>query len=507
MKIFVLGLDGATFKLIDKWIDRLQNFKRLMQEGVRGDLASTVPPHTALAWPSILTGVNPGKHGIFQFWKIQTKNYDPDFYTSHDFQYKTIDRWLNEHGKKVGMVNIPMTHPVRKLNGFMISWPLVNTLRYCYPNSLVRELAEHGGHFLHDLATMYAGQDNYYELAVEFTKKRLISLNYLIDNYEWDFFFTVFTEIDRVSHYYWKYMDNSHPKYTRDLVKKDAILNIYLETDRVIGYLMDKLGDETVFCVISDHGFCPGKQHFYIHRWLHDQGYLAYLRDPVSDNNFAEDTKLITDDWYLYHIDWRKTIAYMPAPGCYGLNINLKGRQHMGVVAPNDYELVCEELISKLSGVMDPMTGRPLFQTVVPRDVVYKGSSVAAAPDLILIPSSYSTMVHHERGEHHFGPAEPNGLHDPVGIFLIRGPMIKQGARVSGATVTDVFPTLLYAMGVPIPEDIDGRVLKEVFVSEFVRNNSVRYRGFGKLDTSSTIQLSREEKTTIERRLKSMGYL
>lgn len=507
MKVFVLGLDGATFRLIDKWIERLPNFNRLIHEGVRGDLESTVPPHTALAWPSILTGVNPGKHGIFQFWKTQTTDYNTDFYTSCDFRYKSIDQWLNEHGKKVGLVNIPMTHPVRELDGFMISWPLVNTLRYSYPHSLVRELAAQGGHFLHDLATMYSGQEDYHEKAIEFTKKRHVSLNYLLDNYDWDFFFTVFTEIDRVSHYYWKYMDEEHPQYTEDCNKKDAILSIYLETDRVIGELMDKLGEQVVFCVVSDHGFGPGKLHFYVHRWLNDHGYLAYRDGVVSGSETFGENVQRNEYWYLHQIDWSRTTAYMPAPGCYGLNINLKGRQQKGIVDPEDYERLCEELINKLSEILDPMTDEPLFQSIVPRDLVYRGQSVTGAPDLILIPTHYSTMVHHGISEDYFGPAEPSGLHDPKGIFLIRGTMVKRGIRVIGATVADIFPTLLYAMDVPIPADIDGRVLMEAFEPEFIQQKSVRYHGFAQLASAESVLLSTEEKTTIEQRLKNMGYL
>lgn len=507
MEAFVLGLDGATFSLIDKWLEELPNFKHLVHTGVRGDLLSTIPPHTALAWPSIITGVHPGKHGIYQFWKTQTKGYQPEFFTSRDIRYKTFAQLLNEQGKKVGFVNIPMTHPPFELDGYIISWPLSNTLRYSYPASLVGELARYGGHYLHDLATMYTGQDNYHELALTFTANRLKSIKYLMKNYEVDFVFSVFTEIDRVSHYYWKYMDITHPAYTPDPVKENAIFHIYKETDHVLGELLEELEEDTIFCIVSDHGFTQGKQNFYIHRFLEENGLLKTLGNPheeeVGENN------LDNRAWYLFNLDMRKTVAYMPVPGCYGLNINLKGRQERGIVEPEDYERVCGELIQLLKQVQDPYLKRPLFKAVLPKNLVYKGPRYEEAPDIILIPGCYSTMVHHSlHSERCFGPADPNGLHDEQGILLLHGPCFHEGIRIKGASIVDVLPTLLYAMGLKIPQDIDGNILIRVFKPEFLASRPAVFEGFSELSRPDESEgYTMEEKREIEKRLKAMGYL
>lgn len=507
MKVFVLGLDGATFTLIDRWLEWLPNFRLLMEQGVRSNLDSTIPPHTALAWPSIMTGVHPGKHGIYQFWKTQTPNYQPDFYTSRDFRYCTMDQLFNRHGLKAGMINIPMSHPPSEINGFMVTWPLSNTLRYSYPPNLVKELASNGGHYLHDLATMYAGQVDYPDKAIEFTKNRCISVRYLMQKYEWDLLFTVFTEIDRVSHYYWKYMDDKHPEYVKNEELTDSIFKIYKATDEVLGELIDSLNEETIFCVISDHGFLAAHSQFYIHHFLEMHGYVSLARNiPIGME--AGEHRLTQDEWYLNQIDWSKTQAYMPAPGSYGLNINLEGRQIQGIVKPSDYDRVRQDLIELLQTIRTPENNQPLFKAVLPREVVYNGDAVEDAPDLLLIPSSYAYMVHHSvQAQQLFGASEQNGLHDRYGVFIIQGPMFKQGIRLSGASVVDVLPTLLYAVGLSIPEDLDGHVLLDAFTEEFCHVASPSYECSSAISQRNESVYSDTEKQVIEERLRALGYL
>lgn len=493
LKAFVFGIDGATFKLINKWRDKLPVFNKLLRTSVTANLKSTIPPHTALAWPSLLTGVNPGKHGIFQFWKNQTHDYNPDFYQSKDIKYKTIDKILNDQGKKAGMVNIPMTHPPEPIDGFMITWPLYNTLNYTYPKKLGRELAINKVTFANDLVTMYKGEENYEEKAKEYLSKRLNSLQYLYKNFEWDLFFCVITEIDRISHYYWSYIDDN----TRNKNKRNAVLNIYKEVDNILGTIINNLDDDTLLAVVSDHGFAEARGNFYIHKFLIDNNYMK-LNDISSNNN-----------WYLNRVSWDSTKAYMPSPGCYGININLEGRQNKGIVPPEEYDQLCEEISELLMEVKDQHDNN-IFKAVLPSDVVYYGDESHQAPDLILIPNSYNLMVHHSlEANELLGNPEQSGYHDPDGILILNGSMFKKGMHTENFSVEDFLPTILYAMNLEIPNDIDGKVKKNIFNTKFLQDNNPGYTYSSKIKNmnSSSYTYSDKDKKSIEDQLRVLGYL
>lgn len=496
LKTFVFGIDGATLKLIKKWKEELPNFTKLINSSVTGDLKSTTPPHTALAWPSLLTGVNPGKHGIFQFWKTQAHNYSPDYYQSNDIKYKTIDKILNEQGKKVGMVNIPMTHPPEPIDGFRITWPLFNTLNYTYPKNLGIELIINKVGFVNDLVTMYRGEEDYHEKAKEYLSKRAKSLEYLYENYEWEFFFCVITEIDRISHNYWKYMDD----YKQDENKRNSVLDVYKEVDKILGNIVDNLDQDTLLAVISDHGFTAAKCNFFIHKFLIDNNYMKLNDSLESQNN---------NDWYLDKVEWESTKAYMPTPGCYGININLSGRQNKGIVSSNEYDQICEEISLLLMDVKD-QDNNNVFKAVLPNDVVYYGDEFDQAPDLILIPNSYEMMVHHSlEASEHFGNPEQSGYHDPNGILILNGYMFREGISIEKFSVEDFLPTILYAMNLKIPNDIDGKIMDSIFNNYFLKENNPKYTSSSKINNESCTNLtySNEDKKSIEEQLRALGYL
>ncbi|MCA1028636.1 alkaline phosphatase family protein [Cytobacillus kochii] len=495
MKTFVFGIDGATFRLIEKWKEKLPNFNKLLRSSVVGDLKSTTPPHTALAWPSLLTGVNPGKHGIFQFWKPQIANYGQEYYQSSDIRYKTIDQLFNEQGKKAGMVNIPMTHPPESIDGFRITWPLFNTLNYTYPKNLGKDLLFNKVGFPNDLVTMYKGEDNYDEKAKKYLSNRSKSLEYLYKNYEWDLFFCVITEIDRISHNYWRYMEDKEQLES----KKNAVFDVYKEVDNIIGDIIKNLDSNTIFAIVSDHGFIASKSNFYIHKFLIDNNYMKIDNSHDNEGN----------GWYLDRVDWGSTKAYMPAPGCYGLNINLKGRQDHGIVSRNEFDQLCEEICELLMRVKDDNNNN-IFKAVLPNEVVYLGEESNQAPDLILIPNSYELMVHHSIGTNElFGIPDQSGFHDMDGILILNGPMFKEGIITDCFAVEDFLPTILYALNLEIPNDIDGRIIEHIFKDNFLKNSVPKYGYSSKKKNNYTLSstYSKEDKKNIEDQLKVLGYL
>lgn len=498
MKLLVIGLDGTSCDLINqfKLEGFLPTFSKLINEGSFYSLSSTTPPHTAPGWVSSLTGVNSGGHGIYQFWDTQSPSYVGKFMGSNDIGVPFIWKILNESGYDTGLINIPMTHPPKEVNGYMLTWPLSNTLSYCYPTDLIKEIAAHQGHYASDLVTMFNGDVNYNNEALEITRKRLQTIKYLVQNKPVDFFMTVFTEIDRVSHFYWHYMvDNDCNAGLRD-----AIRNIYIETDKVLGEIHELLDEDTTLMIYSDHGFEQGIIDFYVQTYLMQVGLMQLKKES---SNYV-----LKDNWFehkhnneIYTVDWGGTIAYMAAPGSYGININLKGRQDKGIVEPSDYEAVCQKVIEQLKLVINPLDNKPLFKEVVKSSSIYNGNLGQSAPDIIMIPENWGIMVHHKitDGELFNLDPEQKGMHSMDGIFLMYGNGVKNFSHKPPQDLCDITPSILDLFDIQIPSYIEG---KSIFSLQEKKDTNIPSEL-----VSTQSNYSDEEQGEIKERLKNLGYL
>ena len=502
MKLICIGLDGAAFKLIRRFTSKrlLPTFESLIQKGIYHPLPSTIPPHTAPGWTSSLTGVNPGKHGIYQFWDTQAPSYVGRYMGSIDCSVPPVWDILNQHGFTTGMMNIPMSHPPKPCNGYMITWPLSNTLRFCYPVNLSREITAHQGPYIPDLLTMYDGRtsdEEYLEKSIQAIRNRWAIAQYLIKNRPCDFFMAVFTEIDRISHFYWKYMDNTSSSLSH------AVQTIYMEMDRVLGELIDSMDADTSLMVYSDHGFCRGDLDFYVHTFFENENLLQWKPagnvSPVTGSWF---TKKINGVPYI--VDWKHTVAYMASPGSYGININLLGRQTEGIVPCDDFEAVCRQVIELLETIRHPVTLRPLFRSILRSDHIYHGTKSAGAPDIILVPENYGTMVHHMTDGDRLFSAEPeqNGMHDEDGVFLLYSPSgLLAGEHRRPENLQDIAPTMLSLFGVDIPAYMDGR---SIFPTAYEKPSSSSVRCHVVSGEKAYLP---EENEEIKKRLQSLGYL
>lgn len=147
MQILLIGLDGATWDLILPWVaeGRLPNLGALLREGSWGTLLSTVPPATFPAWSSFLTGLNPGRHGIFDFTRRKFGTYEVEFVNSTYRRGRSLFRIASEAGKRVGVIGVPATYPPEKVNGFLISGfdaPVATGIdpSFVYPRELFSEI-------------------------------------------------------------------------------------------------------------------------------------------------------------------------------------------------------------------------------------------------------------------------------------------------------------------------------------------------------------------------------
>lgn len=516
MNTFILGLDGATFHIINQMIDNgmLPNFQELISNGSWGELKSTNPPHTAPGWVSAITGVNPGKHGVYQFWDTQAPEYIGKIMGSNDIETPTVWNILNEHGITNALVNVPMTHPPKQTDGYMITWPLSKTLRYSYPSNLVAEIANAGGHYLPDICAMFEGNYDYIDKAIKISQDRLTTIEYLIKNKPVDFMMVVFPEIDRISHYYWHYMDGTDDAAEEIDKLKEAIFHIYKTTDNILGKIRMLLRDDCNFLVMSDHGFGRGNINFYINTYFAQKGFLSVKETGKVSETVSSIYHPVEGNWFKYclegieySVDWHNTVAYMAAPGSYGVNINLKGRQVNGIVNISEKHDIEDRIINELFQVVEPTTGKKMFKNILRSSEVYKGKAMKYAPDLILVPFDYGTMVHHQLTNNSvFGKPEQRGMHRENGIFILNGSHVKK-QQIYNAKLEDVLPTLLYSLNIGIPDYIEGDVL-DVFDIKFTTENSIRYDGKAIIESSDRgNSYTSQEEESIQNKLKSLGYL
>ena len=376
----------------------------------------------------------------------------------------------------------------------------------------------------------------------ELDQKAKIS-NYLAAEKDWDLFVTVFRSLDAVQHCFWKYMDPEHPFHDPEQGRKygSVILQAYQRVDTYLGALIETMGDDSSLFVISDHGF--GAKHqatSQLNGWLEAEGFLTYKREgmlvglltaayrAVVKGTFRRTKErlarflpflrnMVQYQLCFARIDWSRTLAY--SDGLYPtIWINRKPQGPLGGKAPKETpEQVVLRLRARLAECKDAVTGDPVVWKVFEKSEIYHGPYAVRAPDL-LIRWREDIRIHglagmkDVRGEDARVPGEDpfvtSGDHRVHGILYARGPFIRHGVRVEDANLVDIAPTVLYAMKEPVPRDMDGRVVQELFEEPYVRENEVRRsdasgNGSGGQDAG----YSDKDETVIAERLKALGYL
>ena len=497
-RLLFFGIDGADDGLVRRLVGegRMPALGRLIERGASGPLRSTFPPHTAPAWTSIFTGVRPGEHGIYQFWETQSPMYRPRVLGSGDWRWEPVWRSLERHGLRVGVVNVPMTHPpVALTGGFMISWPLARTIHYASPPELIRELAASGAHYHSDLVTMYRGQEDYPRLAAEYVEGRTTAVLHLLRSRPVDALFVVYSEVDRVSHHFWG--DGEAPR--------DEVLGAYELVDAALAEVVDAVPDDCFVVVASDHGFGRCSANLQVNELLEQAGLCATKLVAEVGHDGSPRTELDVDataGWftsssrYVRTIDWERTRAYMPAPGCFGINFNLRGRQQAGCVDEAETAAVVAAVEEAVASTAT--AARPAL-SVVPREDVYQGRSADAAPDLLLVPGPWDVMPHPGLAGELWSAPTQEAIHRTDGILTLHGTGVAGGALRSDAGVEDVTPTLLALLDLPIQEGVDGRPL--------IGDGAYEVEPRQRVDVEVGSALSADDEKLVESRLRKMGYV
>jgi len=439
-RVVFIGLDGTPYTFLRKLIEegRAPNAARLAASGSLLRMDSTWPWVSSVAWSTMMTGVNPAKHNIFGFIDRDPATYKQFIPTARNMKAQTLWEVLGQAGKRVIVVNVPVTFPPREVNGILVAGFLSPNLeKAVYPASYVATLKSLG--YVIDADPWKARESK--DLALQEVNAaldaRIRTLFHLYDREEWDYLHVHVMETDRLHHFLWQQMEEGHPTYA------PAFYDFYRRIDDMLGQLADRLDGNTTLMWMADHGFCTIKKEVYVNRWLMDQGWL-HLRNVPPDRKKGLD-----------EIDPR-SVAYSLDPG--RVVIRVRGREKEGSVAPGaEYEALRAEIAAAALALRDPDSGEAIFQDVFKREALYHGPYLEQAADLILAPyDGYDPKGTLYKEDLTFKGDELVGMHTFDDAMLYVGGQEIAQKRFS---VLDVMPTILDLMDVEAPASLDGHSL------------------------------------------------
>jgi predicted AlkP superfamily phosphohydrolase/phosphomutase len=283
-----------------------------------------------------------------------------------------------------------------------------------------------------------------------------------LDRDDWDLFVAVIETTDRVQHMMWRLIDPRHPMYDPALAARwgDAIERTYRKCDDLVGRMRAKLPPDTVFMVMSDHGFHSFRRCVNLNSWLAQNGYLVFSGQPSGGTKRLAD--LFGRGRFWEGVDWDRTRAY--ALGLGQIYFNLRGRESRGIVSPGvEYTSLQDEIIRRLSPLADPETGERVFGGIYRRDELYHGEYLVNAPDLQAgFNDGYRVGWQDTLGGIRPSVVENNtrkwsGDHCGTARDISAG-VLFLNRRLSRADphIVDVAPTILRLLEVPLPQDLDG---------------------------------------------------
>lgn len=547
----MIGLDGATWRILRPWAlaGELPNLKRIVEGGATGPLQSTLPPLTPTGWTSAATGKGPGRHNVYSFFRPMRASYRRHVLNSRDCRAAKIWQIVNAYGRKAGVVHLPLTYPVDKVDGFMVSGMMTPTTArdVTHPVELLDELErEIPGYTLNvETNTIKTGRlEEFYRDSIEHVRRQRDEMVYLMDSKEWDLFWIMFYNVDPIAHFFWKFMDPSHVAYPGENPLQTAVLDVYREADEAIGLALNRLGPDDHIVLLSDHGMEPTNTNVYLTTWLIENGYLvlrserrqatteALYRAGLQRERLVYALKRAKLGWLpkLFperlkdqvprarktfkeienNVDWSQTRAYFPSAGGRAIWINLRGREPGGIVAPEEYESLRDEIIGKLKALCDH-EGRPVVRYALKREEAYEGDFAADGPDIALLAHDgfYFTEgierpILRQNG---LKDTEKSGNHHLDGIVALYGPAVRPGVDLTEARIIDVAPTVLHLMGLPVQSDMDGRPLEEALTDAYRASHPVA-RDLARIDLElGDYEYGDDDRGQIEARLKEMGYM
>lgn len=430
-RVAFFGIDGVPFRLIEDHPDVFEHLTALMESGSGGSIESIVPPESSACWPSLTTGVNPGKTGVYGFQDREIGSYETYVPMGRDVRATRIWDRVHEVGRSATVMNVPVTFPPQRSVQRMVSGFLSPDIeKAAYPDELISYLSRSA--YRIDVDAKLGHEEDkqpFIEDAHDTLAARHEAFREYIERDDWDLFFGVFMTTDRVNHFLFE-------DYETGGEYADEFLDFYRTVDSYLGTLLDTLADDVIPVVASDHGFTTLRREVHCNRWLAEEGWLSFASDSHETlGDIADETR-----------------AYSLIPGRFYLN--LEGREPRGSVPREEYDATLDALADAILSLEDPEGERVVERVVRGRDV-FVGEHDAIAPDLVALPVDGNDL---KAG---FGPSEAifdrgprNGMHTFENATLILG---ESGVDTDGANLYDIAPTLLDLMEISFDRTVfDG---------------------------------------------------
>jgi predicted AlkP superfamily phosphohydrolase/phosphomutase len=559
-KTLLAGFDAACWEYLDPLLQagRLPTLQRLMASGTWGTLHSTMPAMTPVAWASIITGKNPGKHGVYDMTWRRPGTYE--FLPTSASVRRGTPFWqrLNEQGIRVGLVNVPFTYPPGVVDGFLVCGfgTPTSAQDVTYPRDVLQSIEAQFGPYQALVPREFiwkAASAEIFEAEQRHQTRQVEIAAHLAEQYDVDVLIINLMLLDHANHY---------------MPGMEQVEQAIRRTDADLGALIQAFRPDRTF-VISDHGFRRVHSGFLLYAWLRDLGFCAQIENTAAERSKALNSMLaqwLQDYWHWsgphekatrhltrrvvdslprpvaklfwqevekvipfardhvrlsHQTDYSRTQVFPGSTTSGALYLNVAGREPSGVVLPEDRARLQAGLVERLSSLVEPETGRPLFRHVfLPADL-YTGAALESAPDLIL--DSYETgydvvmtdyahcwIRQDSRSRYMVGTQERRvfGQHSREGIFVFSGKDSGTGPAPCEGHVMDVPATVLYLYNVPIPEDYDGCALLETIDPELVSQHPVSYQQ-GDRTTYGTSEdpFSAEEVEELLEHLEALGYV
>jgi predicted AlkP superfamily phosphohydrolase/phosphomutase len=478
MTVYVVGLDGADWSLLRSWAaeGHLPAFARVLDEGVAGDLESTLPPVTFPAWKCYSTGKTPGKLGVYEWFAYDRATNAISANDASDFRSRELWDVLADHGHRAAVVNMPTTHPPNADDGVFVvaGSPANERKRFTAPDSLKGELLEEIPDYRvkPDLVLDESSPDELVEEAKTLFEQRFRAATWLAGEKSCEFVHTTLFATDTLQHRLW-----DRPEKIRDA---------YEHVDALLADLLERDDAEAVF-LMSDHGFVEIREIFMVNQWLAERGDLRFeesgTRELLAGVGLTEERlKRLVDRLGLVNlaqslvpesvqrffpsesgrvaiqdaaIDWSRTKAVSLGRGPLYVNRDAFTDEATG-------DAYVEELAADLEALETP-SGRPVTTGVHDPADVYTGDR-PRGPDLVV---EYATGVDAPEsiGGDVFGETtEWLATHRRTGVFAALGENVGRGT--ADLELYDLAPTLLHHFGVPVPADVDGEVRFDVLAGD-----------------------------------------
>jgi predicted AlkP superfamily phosphohydrolase/phosphomutase len=526
----LIGLDGATFTLLDPMMEQggMPFLRSFVSSGVRAPLRTIVPPLTPPAWTSLLTGRTPGHHGIFDFFQLDAPGSKQiRLATAHDVRCATVGAIANRQGARATVLNFPVHFPPPEIDGIvMAGWMPWRQLRLgTHPADLYDRLKALPGFNPRELAmdmdlearaTEGASEDDlpaWIELHTRREQHWRDVVRYLMQEDPTALTAILFDGPDKIQHLCWRFLDPAlwpaRPTPEEEHVRALG-LAFFRQLDDIIAGVVASAGPEATVVIASDHGFGATTEVFHVNSWLEQAGHLAWADDTQPTAGADESLGIRSLSRHTRWLDWRRTRAYAATPTSNGIHIVRAEHNDGHGVSAAEYPSFRAGMIDALSHVTDPATGEPIVTRIWTREEAFPGPATNYSPDLTLILRDGGLISILPSATILKPRLRPIGAHRPLGVFIARGPGIRQGMSFEEMSILDVAPLLLYSLGLGVPDDMEGRVPVEIYQPAWRARRPVTYRAATPLPSTAPAAqatYNEEAEAVMLARLRDLGYI